>query len=240
MENHARYGKAIYAHEGPDKLLVNLFIASKLDWADAGLKVEQKTGFPDEEASTLEFHCTGATKMEVDVRYPSWVAPGALKLTLNGEPQPVSAQPGQYAAVTREWKEGDTLRVETPMALHTEMLPHSGDYVSILYGPVVLAGELGSDGLTPRDFTNQFMNAGKRLADAPVLIGPVSDIVSHINPVKGEPLTFVSDGLIKPNDVRMVPFYKLYNERYTVYWHVVDGNAWQQQKAAAGAQPAGG
>jgi DUF1680 family protein len=240
MENHARYGKAIYAHEGADKLLVNLFIASKLDWTEAGLNVEQKTGFPEEQGSTLVFHCSGAKKMEVDVRYPSWVAPGALKLSVNGKPQAVTAQPGQYAAVTREWKDGDTLLVETPMALHTEMLPHSSDYVSILYGPIVLAGELGADGLTPRDFTNQFMNPRKRMADAPVLIGPVSDIASHLKPLPGEPLEFISNGLIKPNDVRMVPFYKLYNERYTVYWHVADVNAWQQQKAATIAQPGGG
>ncbi len=225
MENHARYGKAIYAHEGPGKLLVNLFIASKLDWAEAGLTVEQRTAFPEEEGSTLVFHPSAPKRMEVDVRYPAWVAPGAFKLTVNGEPQEVTAQPGQYAAITREWKAGDTLKVETPMALHTEMLPHSTDYVSILYGPVVLAGRLGAEGLKQGDFVNQFMNPGKRLAppEAPEMMGPVSDIVSHLKPEKGEPLAFVSEGLIKPDDVQMVPFYKLYNERYNVYWHVMKG-----------------
>jgi len=235
MENHAKYGKAIYAHEGGDKLLVNLFIASTLDWRDAGLKVEQKTAFPEEQGSTLVFHPSALKRFEVDVRYPSWVAPGALKLTVNGEPQTITAQPGQYAAITREWKDGDTLRVETPMALHTEMLPHSADYVSVLYGPVVLAGKLGLEGLTPQDFTNQRMDPRKRLtlAQTPVIARPISEIVSHLKPSKGEPLTFVSDGLIKPRDVRMVPFYKLYNERYSVYWHVLDEATWQEQLAAA-------
>lgn len=223
MENHAKYGKAIYAHEGSGKLLVNLFIASTLDWTDAGLKVEQKTSFPEEEGSTLVFHPTEPKQMEIDVRYPSWVASGALKITVNGEPQTVTAQPGQYAAITRQWKEGDTLHVETPMTLHTEMLPHSVDYVSILYGPIVLAGKLGLQGLTPEDFTRQAMDTHKKLAPAqmPVIVRPVSEILGHIKPVAGQPLTFVSDGLIQPRDVRMVPFYKLFNERYTVYWHVV-------------------
>jgi DUF1680 family protein len=239
MENHTKYGKAIYAHKGDDKLLVNLFIASTLDWPEAGLKLEQKTAFPEEQGSTLVFHPAAPKQMEVDIRYPSWVAPGALKLTVNGEVQPVTALPAQYATIQREWKEGDILKVETPMALHTEMLPHSTDYVSILYGPVVLAGKLGLQGLTTQDFTAQQMNPSKAFkpAQMPVIVGSVADIVSHLKPVEGEPLTFMSDGLIKPRDVRMVPFYKLYNERYAVYWHVLDEAARKSQQPVAAATP---
>ena len=218
MENHARYGHAVYAHEGDGKLLVNLFIASTLDWSGTGLKLEQKTAFPEEPGSTLVFHTSSPKPLEVDVRYPAWVAPGALKLTVNGRPQAVTAQPGEYAAIARTWKDGDTLRIETPMTLHTEMLPHSADYVAILDGPLVLAGKLGLEGLTDRDFVNQRMDAGKRLPQPPVIMRPVDEIVAHIQPVDGQPLTFRSVDLIKPRDVRFVPFYKLYNERYTVYW----------------------
>jgi DUF1680 family protein len=218
MENHAKYGKAIYAHEGDGKLLVNLFIASTLNWPDAGLKVDQKTTFPEEPGSTLVFHATTPKPMEVDVRYPGWVAPGALKLTINGQPQTVTASPGEYAAITRTWKDGDTLRVETPMMLHTEMLPHSTDYVAILDGPLVLAGKLGLEGLTEKDFVNQRMDGRKRLPQPPVIVRPIDEIVAHMEPVAGQPLTFRSVGLIQPRDVRFVPFYKLFNERYTVYW----------------------
>jgi DUF1680 family protein len=233
MENHGKYGKMIYAHEGADKLLVNLFIASTLDWSDAGLKVEQKTTFPEEQGSTLVFHPAAPKTMEVDVRYPYWVAPGALKLTVNGEVQTVDAKPGEYAAIKREWKDGDTLHIETPMALHTQMLPHSTDYVSIMYGPLVLAGKLGLQGLTLGDFTTVDMSVRKpsNEKETAVIVGKVDDVLSHIKPVEGQPLTFESDGLIKPRDVRMVPFYKLVNERYTVYWHVLDPEAWKTQMA---------
>ncbi len=218
MENHAKYGKAIYAHEGEGKLLVNLFIASTLDWPTVGLKIEQRTSFPEEAASTLVFHAAAPKSMEVDVRYPGWVAPGALKLTVNGEPQAVTAQPGSYAALTRTWKEGDILRIETPMTLHTEMLPHSSDYVAVLDGPLVLAGKLGLEGLTDKDFANQHMDPNKRLPQPPVIARPIDEIAAHLQPVEGAPLTFQSEDLIKPRDVRFVPFYKLFNERYTVYW----------------------
>ena len=197
------------------------------------MKLEQKTAFPEEEGTTLVFQAAPAKQVEVDVRYPLWVAPGALKLTVNGEPQKINVGPGQYVAVTREWKQGDILHVETPMALHTEMLPHSSDYVSILYGPLVLAGKLGLQGLTESDFNRQAMDAKKRLppATGPVIIQPVAAIVAHLKPVEGQPLTFVSDGLINPRDVRMVPFYKLYNERYTVYWQIVDAVASQRAES---------
>jgi uncharacterized protein len=240
MENHGKYGKMIYAHEGADKLLVNLFIASTLDWQDAGLKIEQRTAFPEEQGSTLVFHPAAPKKMEIDVRYPLWVVPGALKLTVNGEAQAINSEPGHYVAINREWKEGDTLRVETPMTLHMEMLPHSTDYVSILYGPLVLAGKLGLQGLTLADFTTVDMVVRKpsNSKETAVIVGPVADILSHIKPVEGEPLTFKSDGLIKPRDVTMVPFYKLHNERYTVYWHVLDSAKWQEQLAIADAAQA--
>ena len=240
MENHAKYGRAIYAHEGTDKLLVNLFIASALDWQAASVKVEQWTSFPEEQGSTLVFHSAAPKNLEIDVRYPSWVAPAALRLSVNGKPQAVIAQPGQYAAVRREWKEGDTLRIETPMALHTERLPKSSDYVAVLYGPIVLAGKLGLMGLTAEDFTRQMLDESKmlKIPETPLIVGTVADVVSHIKPVDGEPLTFISDGLIQPRDVRMVPFYKLFNERYTVYWHVVDEHSWKQQVAAANAEQA--
>lgn len=220
MENHAKYGRMIYAHRGADALLVNLFIASTLDWSDAGLRLEQKTGFPEEQGSTLVFHPAAAKQMEVDIRYPYWVAPGALKITVNGEPQSITAEPSQYAAISRTWKEGDTLHIETPMTLRTQMLPGSTDYVSILYGPLVLAGKEGSEGLTDKDFLGQHINPRKRLADPPTITRPVNEILSHIQPVSGQPLAFTSDDLIKPADVQMVPFYKLFNERYSVYWHV--------------------
>jgi DUF1680 family protein len=228
MENHARYGKAIYAHEGNDKLLVNLFIASTLDWPEAGVRIEQQTAFPEQADSQLIFHLASPKTLEVDVRYPNWVSPGAMKISVNGEAQPIAAQPDQFAAIARQWKDGDIMKIETPMTLHTEMLPHSQDYVALLYGPIVLAGKLGAQGMKPDDFTSQFMELTHRIrpTDLPVIVRPISQITAHLKPVDGQPLTFASDDLLKPNDVELVPFYKLYNERYSVYWHLMTPAAW--------------
>ena len=52
MENHARYGESIYAHDD-DTLYVNLFIASTLDWRERGVTLTQDTRFPDSDTTRL-------------------------------------------------------------------------------------------------------------------------------------------------------------------------------------------
>ena len=52
IENHTRYGKAIYFH-GADVLYVNLFIPSRLTWAEKGLVLEQTTDYPSDGAVRL-------------------------------------------------------------------------------------------------------------------------------------------------------------------------------------------
>ena len=45
MENHVRYGEAIYFHSD-DALYVNLFIPSELTWAERGVTLRQETSLP--------------------------------------------------------------------------------------------------------------------------------------------------------------------------------------------------
>ena len=68
-----------------------------------------------------------------------------MKLAVNGARDSVEATPGSYAVVERTWKTGDRLELEWPLTVRTEMLPGSKEWISVLWGPVVLAGELGTD-----------------------------------------------------------------------------------------------
>jgi DUF1680 family protein len=237
IENHAKYGTAIYAREGADKLLVNLFIPSTLTWKDAGVTVTQSGDFPNQPRSQLALKLAAPKTFTVSVRYPGWTS-APLQLAVNGKAQAITAQPGEYASLTRKWMDGDVVTITTPMALHPQMLPHSTDYVAVLYGPIVLAGKLGLSGLVPADFnlTNAAgMDANKRLpaTQTPVMVVPAADIPAHLQRVDEKSLTFQSHDLVKPRDLPFVPFYQLHNERYTVYWHLTDPGQWQQQQAAA-------
>ena len=68
---------------------------------------------------------------------------------------------------------GDVVDVRLPMTLRTEPLPGAPDVVAFAYGPIVLAGRLGTEGVTPeaqiikneRESGNM-LNARGRGADA--------------------------------------------------------------------------
>jgi hypothetical protein len=126
------------------------------------------------------------------------------------------------------------------MRIHTEMLPHSSSYVSILYGPIVLAGELGRAGLVDADFRGQLMSDRKMspARTTPAIIDTPQNIASHIQPVPGEPLHFKTRDLLKPADVSLAPLYEIYDQRYAVYWRLTTAQTWEtdQQKWAAAEQ----
>jgi len=44
----------------------------------------------------------------------------------------------------------------------------------------------------------------------------------HSPLVSGQSLTFRTEGVGRPHDVTLVPFYREYAERYTVYWNLLN------------------
>ena len=217
MQNHGLYGEAIYAHKG-DRLLVNLFIPSELNWREQAVKVTQTTTFPDEPRTKLQMGISAPKKFTVAVRHPAWVAPGQLKLAVNGQAVPAKSRPGTYADVTREWKDGDVLSVELPMTLRAEMLPNSTSYVAVFYGPILLAAKLGREGLTDEDFRGvAAMPAKNKLpaAKLPTIVVPMAEIPAHIEKAAGDVLQFKTRDLCRPADVTLVPINRIYDERYS-------------------------
>ncbi len=54
MENHTRYGEAIYSHSRYSLQYVNLFIPSELTWREKNLTVRQETTFPKSDSTRLD------------------------------------------------------------------------------------------------------------------------------------------------------------------------------------------
>jgi hypothetical protein len=59
----------------------------------------------------------------------------------------VSAQPGSYVTLTRNWRAGDRIEMELPMHLAAQALADDPGLQAFLYGPLVLTGDLGNEGL---------------------------------------------------------------------------------------------
>lgn len=65
----------------------------------------------------------------------------------------------------------------------------------------------------------------------PVFVGTATGALPRIVPVLGLPLTFQTRGLAQLHDVTLVPFYRLFFERYALYWNVLTPDAYAHRQA---------
>ncbi len=105
-------------------------------------------------------------------------------------------------------------------------MPDDPTVQALMYGPLVLVGKLGTDGIT--DANRRAEPTKPRMVPefhfepppAPALRARGGDPSAWIQRVSGpdQPLAFRTTG--QERDVDLVPFYTLYDERYAVYWKV--------------------
>ena len=236
MENHAKYADTIYLHDD-DALYVNLFIPSQLTWKEKGLVLRQETRFPAEDTTRLTFEPEKPLGLALKFRYPAWARNG-ISIRINGRDEPVPGAPGSYVTVRREWRKGDVVQVRLPMSLRLEALPGDPREVALLYGPVVLAGDLGQEGLTESVRYGPGAPPLRRAPPVvvPAFVGDAQKLLDKVVPVPNEPLRFRTEGLGRPRDVTLIPFHEAQNQRYSVYWSVYSQAEWaarETERAAA-------
>jgi DUF1680 family protein len=223
MENHAKYGDTIYFHYN-DTLWVNLFIASELNWKDKGLVIRQETNFPESQITTLTVKASEPTEFELRLRVPHWANKG-VTIRINGQSQQVTAQPSSFLSIRRTWKNGDKIEMTMPMSLRLCPMPDDANLAAVMYGPMVLAGQLGRLDV-PKEMIyttkNWFVFPKEHIVDAPVIVTNQRDPASWLRPVEGKPLTFRTKGVGRPHDVTLVPYHRLWNQKYAVYWRITD------------------
>jgi DUF1680 family protein len=239
MENHAKYGDTIYFHDD-SALWVNLYIPSEVKWADKGVTVRQETAFPREDTTRLTFHAGKPTQMPVRFRVPEWAA-GPVVATVNGQSVSLAeAKAGSYATIDRQWKEGDRVELKLPMDVHTEMLPNDNNTLAILYGPIVLAADLGTGGLEHVPLYAAGQGELFKVSDpaAPRLVTGVAEAMKHVTAVSGEPLTFKIKDVVPTGEVTLRPLYEISTHRYTVYFDVLTDFEWLNEAKRVAAKNA--
>ena len=231
MENHVRYGEAIYFHSDRD-LWVNLFIPSELSWTDQGVTLTQETDFPASGAVRFTVSADAPKPLSLHLRIPAWVE-GNVDVAVNGEPVSYPSASGTYLELARTWSDGDVVEMTLPMALRLESMPDNADRVAIMYGPVVLGGALGTEGMPEggafADSDVEFIE--EPVPDVPVLVAERTRLEDWIQPLAGDPLTFHTVGAGRPADVVLKPFYRIHHERYSIYWDLFDEAGWAREKA---------
>jgi DUF1680 family protein len=246
IESHAKYGEFIYAHRG-DQLYVNLFIPSTLNWRERGVTLVQSNRFPDEDRSSITVQGNQAFTMKI--RYPEWVARGALQVTINGRSVPAAAQSDRYVSLRRHWRDGDKVEIRLPMRTHLEQMPDRSNYYAVLHGPIVLAAKTDPFPGEKLNFLADDSRMGHiaqgpvcPLESAPMLVSDTKDFMDRFKPVPGQPLTFTAPDLVRGKNVgttTFIPFFRLHDARYVVYWpYSTPANLERMQEQAAQAEAA--
>jgi uncharacterized protein len=181
----------LYFHD-EDSLYVNLFAPSTLRWKRSGgaVEIEQTTNYPMEDTSRITIRSGG--RFALKLRIPAWTRGAAIRL--NGRAA-VSATPGAYAAIERNWKAGDVVDVVVPQPWRTLPIDESHpEVVALLRGAVMYVG----------------LNPWDGLAETPLALP------AALKPIAGQSNAYVMN--VQGRELVFVPYFDVQLERYNTYF----------------------
>ena len=266
MESHALHGDGIY-NRSADRLWVNLYAPSEAKWTEAGIGLSMDTDFPEGDSATMTLSLPYPRQFTLALRRPYWVGEG-FSVRVNGrevdfsESAPPRPREGRqdapedrrglrrydtdfvastYVELDRQWHDGDTVKIALPKTLRLEPVPDNPRRASIMWGPLVLAGDLGPEPERRRsegDGDEQHVPP-----KVPVLIAADRPVSEWLRPVAGSPDSFRTDGVGREPDevgsvadLTFVPMYKLHRRLYSTYWDLFTPAEWDEEKAAYAAE----
>ena len=252
MESHALHGGGIY-YEAGDRLWVNLYAPSTAEWTAAGVNLKVDTDFPEGESVTLKMTLQSPKEFTLALRRPYWAGDG-FSVKVNGEAvsedmidpyrgvpesgRPVAGrggveQSGTYVELKRTWKTGDTVVLILPKTLRLEPTPDNPRVAAIMWGPLVLAADLG-----PERERGRGRDVSYELPTIPVFVAAEQPVNQWLKSVPGEPghfrITDVSRDSLGADleiEVNLVPFYRLHRRTYAVYFDLFSKPEWEEKKA---------
>ncbi len=228
MESHALHAYGIY-YESGDKLWVSLYAPSTANWQSANVKLKMSTDFPDGQFASLQITSDTPKKFTLALRRPYWAGTG-FSVKVNGKSLANLPRADSYVEIDRTWKKGDSVELVLPKTLRTEPLPDNPNRVALMWGPLVLAGDLGQE--------QERRRGPDRSAEpqAPVLVAAALPVENWLKPVTGKPGMFRTSGVGLTSDVDFLPFYQLPRRRYAIYWDVFTPQEWKKKSEAYAAE----
>jgi len=240
-ESASKFGDSIWFHDD-DGVWLNQFIASEVDWAEKGVRLVQETRFPAVGGTAVTVRAARPARFALRVRVPAWTRGGGA--ALNGRSLDGFAAPGGYFVLDRTWRDGDRLEVTLPMGLHVHPMPDDPTVQAVMYGPLVLVGRLGADGITaenrragptPPRMVPEFKYEPPAVPALVVRSDDPSTWIRRVTdgaegPVPGGAAPGAAPGDLRAptfrtsgqaQDVTLAPFHSVIDERYAVYWKVV-------------------
>ena len=220
MENPGRYTRNIYYKDG-NEFYVNQFISSTVDWREKGLKISQTTSYPYEDTTVIKIE-SGSADAAVKIRIPSWID-SAATIKINDE-DAISVSETGYYTVERVWNEGDTITVTLPMGLHTYTARDDDNKVAFMYGPVVLAGALGTESFPTTDLVSDHTSLDSQTAiTVPDIVVADKNPEAFITQEDKDTLIFkmtfkATADAAETQEITLIPYFDLHHQRYSLYW----------------------
>jgi DUF1680 family protein len=217
MENHSKYAESIFAQGDDGSLFVNLFIPAELNWKEKNVIIRQENFIPDAKQVKLKLTSKKPVNFTLRIRRPAWSKTSPV-IYVNGKTVNTEIKDG-YLVTKRQWENNNIITVDFPMFIYTEAMPDNANRIAFLYGPVVLAAELGTAMPDP-------------VYGTPVLITDNKNSNDWVKPAANQPLTFETKNIGKPVDIKLVPFYKMYKQYYSVYFDYFTTEAFAKRQSA--------
>ncbi|MDD6483291.1 MAG: glycoside hydrolase family 127 protein [Clostridiales bacterium] len=218
MENPGRYTRCIY-YEDKDELYVNLYMPNTYTWADKGLTFKMETEYPysDNIKMTVTEGCGYAS---INFRAPAWLEE---KMTVEVNGKSLASGVGEYLAAVRDWKAGDVIDIKIPMSVRVYR-SREDNKIAYKYGPVTLAAPLGSvEGVNGAEeyISNETVIDTKTQSVPYIITGnKKAEDLAELTDKASLTFTVKAENNSGGNDIRLVPFYGVHHQFYTVYWNV--------------------
>jgi hypothetical protein len=231
MESHALHGDGIY-YESGGTLWVNIYAPSTADWTAAGVRLTATTSFPEGDKTALTVETKKPRRFEIALRRPVWAGEG-FAVKINGAAVKDPGPAGSYVRIQRKWKTGDKVELTLPKTVRLEPLPDNPDRAAILWGPLVLAGDLGPmPERRPRQKNGEAPAPAAPRPTTPIIVTAAASVGDWVKPAEGRPGVFRTVGAGRDIDVDLVPFYRLHRRVYASYWDILTPEKWEARAAA--------
>ncbi|MDY4902535.1 MAG: glycoside hydrolase family 127 protein [Treponema sp.] len=204
LENPARYNRFI-AFDFDDTVYINLFIPCTFS-TQSGWTYRIKTEFPYNSKVELTVLKSGSGNPSVKIRNPGWL-----------KKETSSAQ--DWICLESPLEENKTYTFDFPMKLNIRETSDGSGNFNILYGPIVLAADLGNSGMPLDTVDNHLVYNNLPVEKAPEISGSKNVLSEWITQTSSLQFKTSSECSSDKKSYVLKPFFETHHTRYITYFN---------------------
>ena len=139
-------------------------------------------------------------------------------MKINDNVEESAGKPSTYITLERKWKAGDIIVITLPASLRIEKAKDDPSMVSIFFGPVLLAGELGRENMPSSDCADKDAYLNIPAVAVPDIVSSSTNPSNWLSPIPNEKSAFIMHDAGPADGIVFRPLYEVHHQRYSVYW----------------------